>query len=69
VSHPGRATGRCDRAVQRWQRPELAAGLGADRFLLEVRITARLRHAHILPLLDSGVEEAPSLVDSCVARP
>ncbi len=36
-------------------RPELAAGLGAERFLLEVRVTARLQHAHILPLLDSGV--------------
>ena len=34
-------------------RPELAASLGADRFLNEVRITARLSHPHILPLLDS----------------
>ena len=34
--------------------PELAAALGADRFLREVRITARLNHPHILPLLDSG---------------
>jgi eukaryotic-like serine/threonine-protein kinase len=35
-------------------RPELAAVLGPDRFLREVRITARLNHPHILPLLDSG---------------
>ncbi len=34
--------------------PELAAALGAERFLQEVRITARLNHPHILPLLDSG---------------
>ncbi len=42
-------------------RPELAAAIGADRFLREIQITARLNHAHILPLLDSGsVEEQPS---------
>ncbi len=35
-------------------RPELAAVLGADRFLNEVRITARLDHPHILTLIDSG---------------
>jgi serine/threonine-protein kinase len=35
-------------------RPELAAALGADRFLREVKITAGLNHPHILPLLDSG---------------
>jgi len=35
-------------------RPELAAALGAERFLAEVRITARLDHAHILTLIDSG---------------
>jgi len=34
--------------------PELAEQLGAERFLREVRITARLSHPHILPLLDSG---------------
>lgn len=42
-------------------RPELAAAIGAERFLREIRITADLNHAHILPLLDSGsVEEQPS---------
>jgi TolB-like protein len=35
-------------------RPEIAAALGSERFLREVRITARLNHPHILPLLDSG---------------
>ncbi len=35
-------------------RPELAAALGAERFLREIRITAKLNHPHILPLLDSG---------------
>ncbi|NNF37437.1 MAG: protein kinase [Gemmatimonadetes bacterium] len=35
-------------------RPELAAVLGADRFLAEIRATANLRHAHIVPLFDSG---------------
>ncbi len=35
-------------------RPDIAADLGADRFLLEIKTTARLAHPHILPLLDSG---------------
>ncbi len=35
-------------------RPELAAVLGADRFLQEIRISARLDHPHILTLIDSG---------------
>ncbi|MDZ4257543.1 MAG: protein kinase, partial [Gemmatimonadales bacterium] len=30
------------------------AALGAERFLTEIRTTARLQHPHILPLLDSG---------------
>jgi eukaryotic-like serine/threonine-protein kinase len=34
-------------------RPELAAALGHDRFLQEIRILARLNHPNILPLLDS----------------
>ena len=38
-------------------RPELAATLGSDRFLSEVRIAAQLQHPHILPLLDSGSGE------------
>jgi serine/threonine-protein kinase len=35
-------------------RPELAAVVGAERFLAEIRTTANLRHPHILPLFDSG---------------
>ncbi|PYO96715.1 MAG: hypothetical protein DMD60_09310 [Gemmatimonadetes bacterium] len=35
-------------------RPELAMALGAERFLREIKVTARLNHPHILPLLDSG---------------
>ena len=34
--------------------PELGAVLGAERFLREIRIAARLSHPHILPLHDSG---------------
>jgi serine/threonine protein kinase/tetratricopeptide (TPR) repeat protein len=34
--------------------PEVAASLGADRFLREIQIAARLSHPHILPLHDSG---------------
>jgi serine/threonine protein kinase len=36
---------------------ELTAGLGPERFLREIRTTARLDHPHILPLLDSGETE------------
>jgi serine/threonine-protein kinase len=39
--------------------PELAAALGADRFLAEIKTTARLQHPHILPLLDSGEVRVP----------
>jgi serine/threonine-protein kinase len=35
-------------------RPELAAVLGADRFVQEMKTTAKLQHPHILPLFDSG---------------
>ena len=35
-------------------RPELAAVLGAERFLKEIEVTANLQHPHILPLFDSG---------------
>jgi serine/threonine-protein kinase len=35
-------------------RPGLAASLGAERFLREIGIAARLAHPHIVPLIDSG---------------
>ena len=34
--------------------PDLGAALGGDRFLTEIKTTAKLQHPHILPLLDSG---------------
>ena len=41
-------------------KPELAAIVGAERFLAEIKTTANLTHPHILPLHDSG--EADSYV-------
>ncbi len=38
--------------------PDLGAALGGERFLAEIRTTARLQHPHILPLLDSGEADA-----------
>ncbi len=35
-------------------RPELAAVIGAERFLSEIKTTANLQHPHVLPLHDSG---------------
>ncbi len=39
-------------------RPELAAVLGADRFVVEIKTTAALQHPHILPLFDSGTADS-----------
>jgi Tol biopolymer transport system component/tRNA A-37 threonylcarbamoyl transferase component Bud32 len=39
-------------------RPELAAVLGAERFVQEIKTTANLQHPHILPLFDSGEAES-----------
>ncbi len=47
-------------------RPDLAAILGSERFLKEIRLTANLHHPHILPLLDSGRIDVP--VDAEVHR-
>ncbi len=38
-------------------KPELAAVLGADRFIQEITTTAALQHPHILPLFDSGTAD------------
>jgi len=35
-------------------KPDLAAVLGAERFVQEITTTANLQHPHILPLFDSG---------------
>src|SRR5687767_879074 len=37
--------------------PDLAAALGGERFLTEIKTTAKLQHPHILPLLDSGAAD------------
>jgi serine/threonine-protein kinase len=42
-------------------RPELAAVLGAERFVVEIKTTAALQHPHILPLFDSGQAVVPPL--------
>jgi serine/threonine-protein kinase len=45
--------------------PELAASLGADRFLREIHLAARLQHPHILTVLDSGeirLADAPPIL-------
>ena len=38
-------------------RPELGSVVGADRFLREIEIAARLTHPHVLPLHDSGEQD------------
>ena len=37
--------------------PDLGAALGAERFLSEIKTTAKLQHPHILALLDSGAAD------------
>lgn len=37
--------------------PDLGAALGGERFLAEIKTTAKLQHPHILPLLDSGTAD------------
>jgi serine/threonine protein kinase len=37
-------------------KPELANSLGAERFLTEIQIAARLTHPHVIPLHDSGYD-------------
>ena len=38
-------------------KPELAAVLGGERFVQEIKTTASLQHPHLLPLFDSGVAD------------
>jgi len=39
--------------------PDLAGAIGVDRFVREVRLTARLQHPNIVPILDSGALRTP----------
>jgi serine/threonine protein kinase len=61
IAHGGMATVyrardlRHERTVAvKVMRDEVAAAVGAERFLEEIRVTALLQHPHILPLFDSG---------------
>ena len=49
-------------------RPELAAVIGAERFLSEIKTTANLQHPHILPLHDSGDADRLPLLRHAVRR-
>ena len=46
---------------------ELAAMIGTERFLQEIRVTAQLQHPHILGLIDSGVFGPDA--GECAGRP
>ena len=51
------------RVVVKMLRPEFAATVGAERFLSEIKIAAKLTHPHILPVHESGeVEGIPYYV-------
>ena len=39
--------------------PDLAGAIGVDRFLREIRLTARLQHPNVIPVLDSGTIAGP----------
>ena len=49
-------------------RPELAAAIGAERFLAEIHTTAKLQHPHILPLFDSGKPTGSSTMSCRTSR-
>jgi serine/threonine-protein kinase len=46
---------RHDRSVAlKVLKPEISAEIGAERFLREIKLAARLTHPHVLPVYDSG---------------
>ena len=49
-------------------RRDLAAVIGADRFIAEIRTTAHLRHPHILPLFDFGHRRRAAVLRHAVRR-
>jgi eukaryotic-like serine/threonine-protein kinase len=49
-------------------KPELAAVLGAERFVQEIATTAQLQHPNILPLFDSGRAVMPPRAERAAAR-
>ena len=52
---------RYDRSVAiKIMHQELAGAIGVDRFIREIRLTGRLQHPHIVPLLDSGAFTGPN---------
>jgi tetratricopeptide (TPR) repeat protein len=54
---------RHDRSVAiKVLRQEVAGAIGVDRFVREIRLTARLQHPHIVPVLDSGVLTGPNAI-------
>ncbi|MGH7629557.1 MAG: protein kinase domain-containing protein [Gemmatimonadales bacterium] len=50
-------------------RPEVAAELGVQRFLREIKVAAQLHHPHILPLYDSGTVAASEATRKAPACP
>lgn len=49
-------------------KPDLAAVIGAERFLQEIETTAGLQHPHILPLFESGEARRMPLLRHAVHR-
>jgi len=49
-------------------RPELAAVLGADRFVQEIKTTAALQHPHILPLFAVQILPGPTFTSGAQTR-
>ena len=43
--------------------PELAGAIGVERFVREVRLTARLQHPGVVPVLDSGAFAGPGGIE------